>query len=288
MNKLKRIARIQPADRTHSVGDGFRVKSMIPRDAKEMATPFLMLDYNEPWQVLPSRHPRGVGAHPHKGFETVTIIWSGEVTHEDSTGARGTIGPGDVQWMTAGSGILHKEYHAEAFSQKGGEFHVAQLWVNLPAANKNTPPAYQDIRNADIPVLELEDNSGSLRVIAGNFRDTTGPAKTFTPIQLWDVKLTAGGSLKFDVAEGDSLQIAVLSGHVMINDTQARGNDWVLMSPQHSAMDIESNNESHLLIMGGKPINEPIMQYGPFVMNTKEEITEAMEAFENGRFGALA
>lgn len=287
MENLKRVARIQTAPGVHTVGDGFRVKSMIPRDIQIQASPFLMLDYNEPWEVMPTDHPRGVGVHPHKGFETVTIVWDGHLAHGDSSGAAGEIGPGDVQWMTAGKGILHKEYHEENFSRKGGTFHVAQLWVNLPAAHKNEAPGYQDIRDHAIPRVAIPENGGYVRVIAGEYGGQQGPAKTFTPVQLWDVHMQRDGQLQFEMPEGDTLQFAVLSGNVLINGVQARGSDWLLMSPHQTGVEIESNGDSHILVMAGQPIREPIVAYGPFVMNSKQEILDAMEEFQNGAFGEL-
>jgi hypothetical protein len=251
-------------------------------------SPFLMLDYNEPWTVGPTDHPRGVDVHPHKGFETVTIAWSGNVAHEDSSGGRGEIGPGDVQWMTAGSGILHKEFHAESFSRQGGVFHMAQLWVNLPAKFKNTPPSYQDLRDADMGRVQLPDNGGELRVIAGEQMGVKGPAKTFTRINIYDVKLKAGSVMNLELPDGDNTAIVVMEGNLMINnEQQARTGQMVVLGRTGTNVQVESNNEAHILVLSGEPIAEPISAYGPFVMNTKQEILEAIDDFNAGKFGVL-
>ncbi|HMP93465.1 MAG TPA: pirin family protein, partial [Phnomibacter sp.] len=206
-NNYKNIKQIVQAAPPHMVGDGFKVRNFIGQHLWQDLDPFLMLDYNEPWQLLPTSHPRGVDVHPHKGFETVSIAWQGEVSHKDSSGGQGTIGPGDVQWMTAGSGILHKEFHSEAFSQRGGTFHMAQLWINLPAAHKNTPPAYQDILDAQISRYYLPQQQGIVRVIAGQLDGVQGPARTFTRINLWDARLEPDAQWQFEVPEEDNLGI---------------------------------------------------------------------------------
>jgi quercetin 2,3-dioxygenase len=284
----KKIKQTRTAAPPHMVGDGFRVRNFIGQDLWHDLSPFLMLDYNEPWQVGPTVHPRGVDVHPHKGFETVTIAWSGRVAHEDSSGGKGEIGPGDVQWMTAGSGILHKEFHAESFSKEGGLFHMAQLWVNLPAAHKNTPPTYQDLLDADMGRVQLPDNGGELRVIAGEQMGAKGPARTFTRMNIYDAKLNRGAVLNLNLPEGDNTAIVVMEGNLMINDEQqARAGDMVILGRTGTDVKIESNNEAHLLILSGEPIAEPIAAYGPFVMNTKQEILEAIEDYNAGKFGVL-
>jgi redox-sensitive bicupin YhaK (pirin superfamily) len=285
---LKKIKQVTQAAPPHMVGDGFRVRNFIGQSLWQDLSPFLMLDYNEPWNVLPTDHPRGVDVHPHKGFETVSIAWDGMVSHEDSSGGKGTIGPGDVQWMTAGSGILHKEFHATEFSKKGGTFHMAQLWVNLPAAHKNTAPAYQDLLDANMGRYALPDGKGEVRIIAGELHGVKGPASTFTRINIYDANLQAGAQFAFSLPEGDTLGIVVMHGNLMMNqDTQARTGDLVLFSRHNTDVLIESNNDAHLLVLSGEPIREPISAYGPFVMNTRQEIMEAIEEFNSGKFGTL-
>jgi redox-sensitive bicupin YhaK (pirin superfamily) len=247
-----------------------------------------MLDYNEPWEVGPTNHPRGVDVHPHKGFETVSIAWSGRVAHEDSSGGKGEIGPGDVQWMTAGSGILHKEFHAESFSKTGGIFHMAQLWVNLPAKYKNTPPSYQDLLDGDMGRVPLKNNGGELRVIAGEQMGTKGPARTFTRMNIYDAKLNEGADLNLSLPEGDNTAIIIMEGNLLVNDEQqVRSGQMVVLGRSGTDVKIESNNEAHILVLSGEPIAEPISAYGPFVMNTKQEILDAIEDFNGGKFGTL-
>ena len=285
----KKIKQLRTAAAPHMVGDGFKVRNFIGQDLGHDLSPFLMLDYNEPWTVGPTDHPRGVDVHPHKGFETVTIAWQGKVSHEDSSGGKGTIGPGDVQWMTAGSGILHKEFHAEDFSRQGGTFHMAQLWVNLPARHKTTPPTYQDLLDKDMGRYPLPDGKGEVRVIAGELHGVKGPARTFTRINIYDAKLQPGASFSFSLPEGDTLGIVIMEGNLLFNEEkQARTGDLVLFSPHNTDVKIESNNDAHLLILSGEPIREPIAAYGPFVMNTREEILEAIEEYNSGKFGQLA
>jgi hypothetical protein len=284
----KKIKQVTQAAPPHMVGDGFKVRNFIGQSLWQDLSPFLMLDYNEPWEVLPTKHPRGVDVHPHKGFETVTIAWDGMVSHEDSSGGKGTIGPGDVQWMTAGSGILHKEFHAEEFSKKGGRFHMAQLWVNLPAANKNTAPAYQDLLDAQMGRCNLPHGKGEVRIIAGELNGIKGPAHTFTRINIYDAKLNADAEFDFSLPEGDSIGIVVMKGNLLINEEQqARTGDLVVLSPHNTDVRIHSNNDAHVLVLSGEPIREPISAYGPFVMNTKQEILEAIDEYNSGKFGVL-
>jgi len=283
----KRIKQVRTAAPPHLVGDGFKVRNFIGQDVWHDLSPFLMLDYNEPWIVGPANYPRGVDVHPHKGFETVTIAWSGSIAHEDSSGGKGEIGPGDVQWMTAGSGILHKEFHSESFSKTGGTFHMAQLWVNLPASYKKTPPSYQELRDADMGRVQLS-GGGELRVIAGDQMGAKGPARTFTRINLYDVKLQSGGEVHLRLPEGDSTAIAVMQGNIMVNDEQqVRGGQMVLMGRTGTDIRVASNNEALLLVLSGEPISEPVAAYGPFVMNTKQELLDAIEDFNAGKFGVL-
>ncbi len=284
----KKIKQVRTAVPPHMVGDGFKVRNFIGQDLWNDLSPFLMLDYNEPWALAPTDHPRGVDVHPHKGFETVTIAWSGRVAHEDSSGGKGEIGPGDVQWMTAGSGILHKEFHAESFSKAGGTFHMAQLWVNLPSKFKNTPPSYQDLLDADMGRVQLENNGGELRVIAGEQLGVKGPARTFTRMNIYDAKLNPGAELNLTLPDGDNTAIVIMEGNLMINEEQqVRAGQMVILGRSGTEVRVESNNEAHILVLSGEPIAEPISAYGPFVMNTKQEILDAIEDYNAGKFGVL-
>ncbi|TAD86142.1 MAG: pirin family protein [Bacteroidetes bacterium] len=285
---MKSIKTVLKAGQPHMVGDGFKVQNYINQGLWKDLSPFLMFDYNEPWTLLPTEHPRGVDVHPHKGFETVTIVWQGELAHEDSTGGKGALNPGDVQWMTAGEGILHKEFHGTAFSARGGTLHMAQLWVNLPAKYKNTPAKYQDLGAAQIPTVALPHGAGNLRVIAGNYANTPGAASTFTRINLWDINLNPGTTTTLTAPPGDHTALMVLSGHVMVNQsTQARSGTLMVFEATGTEITIEANNEAHVLLLGGEPIDEPIVAYGPFVMNTRAEIQQALADYEAGKWGRL-
>jgi hypothetical protein len=274
----------------HWVGDGFPVRSLFSyNNLGQHISPFLLLDYAGPTFFEPSDHPRGVGQHPHRGFETVTIVYDGEVAHRDSTGEGGVIGPGDVQWMTAAGGILHEEFHSPSFSKTGGPFRMVQLWVNLPAKDKMATPGYQSIRDADIPSAELPDGAGRVRVIAGDFAGTKGPARTFTPVNVWDVRLQRDASVQLDLPEGHTAAIVVLTGHVTVGGTQPAGEaEVVLLDRAGTGVTIDADGESMLLILTGEPIDEPIVGYGPFVMNSEAEIRQAAEDFNSGRFGQMA
>lgn len=288
---MKEITGIYSAPRAHWVGNGFPVRSLFTYDrlGAHHVTPFLMLDYAGPRDFTPAVKPRGVGAHPHRGFETVTIVYDGEVEHRDSTGSGGVIGPGDVQWMTAGSGIVHEEFHSPAFTERGGRFEVVQLWVNLAAANKSAPPAYQSLKAAEIPRLELAEGAGHLAVIAGEFTGTSGPARTFSPINVWDLRLNRGGFTTLGVPEGHTTMIVVLSGTVQLNGTKiARDAELALFAREGSEIAVEANNDAKLLVLTGEPIDEPVVGYGPFVMNTREEIEDSMRQFQAGEFGTTA
>lgn len=287
MHSQKNIDHIIQASSTHMVGDGFKVRPYIQSSIWEEVSPFLMLDYFAPWQLLPTDVPRGVDVHPHKGFETVTILWEGALAHEDSSGGKGEIHAGDVQWMTAGSGILHKEFHEESFSKKGGVLHGAQLWVNLPAKHKNEKPAYQDLRAGDIPSVAFENGKGYLRVIAGNYKNTKGPARTFTRIQILDIHAEAGGKLMLELFSGDTASLLILKGTALVKDKVVREGDMVIFEKEGSLIDFEANNDCHALLLSGEPIDEPIAAYGPFVMNTKEEIQLAIVDYHAGKFGVL-
>ncbi len=247
-----------------------------------------MLDYAGPTSFEPTEDRLGVGAHPHKGFETVTIVYEGEVEHRDSTGAGGLIGPGDVRWMTAASGIIHEEHHSPAFAAKGGNFEMVQLWVNLPAKHKSEDPGYQTLLNADIPTVDLPDAAGSLRVIAGNYDDIKGPARTFTPINIWDLRLNRNGLVTLNIPAGHTLSIVVLSGTVEVNGQEiAREAQTVVLGKDGGNVSIESNNDAKLLVLTGEPIDEPVVAQGPFVMNSIGEIKQAMLDFRNGKLGQM-
>lgn len=286
---LRKIQGIYQAPRPHWVGDGFPVRSMFSyMDHGKALSPFLLLDYAGPHTFAPSTNQQGVGTHPHRGFETVTIVYEGEVAHLDSTGAGGVIGPGDVQWMTAASGILHEEFHSKDFASRGGLLEMVQLWVNLPAKHKMSKPGYQTILNNDVPSVDLPNNAGRVRVIAGNFDGSRGPAHTFTPLNVWDVRLKQGGVLRTETLPEHTLALVVLRGTVLVNGVEiAREAQLVQFGHEGSSLEIEANNDATFLVLSGEPINEPVVGHGPFVMNTKAEILEAFEDYNNGRFGQM-
>jgi len=286
---MKKILGTYSAPRPHWVGDGFPVRSLFSYDTLgRHASPFLLLDYAGPAPFTPTAQPRGVGQHPHRGFETVTIVYKGEVSHRDSTGQGGTIGPGDVQWMTAGAGILHEEFHSEAFTRDGGELEMVQLWVNLPARDKMATPGYQSIVDAQIPSVPLPEGAGSVRVIAGDYLGHKGPARTFTPIDVWDLRLNPGAQVTLPVPEGHAAAIVVLRGTVQVNgETVVRDAQMVLLDRAGDALTIDANNDAVVLLLSGEPIDEPIVGHGPFVMNTRDEIVQAMKDFGSGKFGQM-
>jgi redox-sensitive bicupin YhaK (pirin superfamily) len=272
------------------VGDGFRVAgyfSVVP-DAARRLDPFLLLDYHPEYNYPPTNQRRGVGVHPHRGFETVTFAFQGSVAHHDSSGGGGVIGPGDVQWMTAASGILHKEYHEESYGRRGGPFQMVQLWVNLPKAHKTAPPGYQSILASHMGMVTLPDGSGVVRVVAGEYQGVPGPAKTFTPITILDARLAPGGTLALAIPARRTAAILVMKGEVAINGARSAGtNDFVLFKKAGERISIEASSEAQLLVLSGEPIGEPIAQYGPFVMNTQIEIAQAIADFRSGKFGHL-
>lgn len=286
---MRQVLGTYSAPRQHWVGDGFPVRSMLSHGAQgQHISPFILLDYAGPMTFTPTTERRGVGQHPHKGFETVTIVYEGEVEHRDSTGAGGIIGPGDVQWMTAANGILHEEYHSPAFAKKGGKFEMVQLWVNLPAKDKSAKPGYQNLLDADIPAVDLPNGAGKLRVIAGNFDGTKGPARTFTPINIWDARLNRSKTVRLDVPEGHTLSVLVLAGTVEIDGrTVAREAQTVILGREGGSITIEANGDAKLLVLTGEPIDEPVVAHGPFVMNTVGEIKQAMLDFQSGKFGTI-
>jgi redox-sensitive bicupin YhaK (pirin superfamily) len=284
---MKKILGVYSAPRPHWVGDGFPVRSLFSYHSHgEHLSPFLLLDYAGPAAFAPTSQRRGVGAHPHRGFETVTIVYDGEVDHRDSTGAGGHIGPGDVQWMTAASGIVHEEFHSADFARRGGTLEMVQLWVNLPARDKVAPAGYQTLLDADIPSVPLPDGAGRVRVIAGEFDGRRGPAHTFTPIDLWDVRLNQGASARLTLPQGHTLALAVLRGTVLVNgETIVREAQLVQFDRDGADIVLEANSDATLLVLGGEPIDEPVVGYGPFVMNTDAEIAQAIDDFNAGRFG---
>jgi quercetin 2,3-dioxygenase len=287
---MRKLVALQDAPRPHWVGNGFPVRSMFsPQTHGSAVSPFILLDYAQPYEFAPSAQKRGVGVHPHRGFETVTIVYEGEVDHRDSTGNGGHIGPGDVQWMTAASGILHEEFHSKAFTEAGGKMEMVQLWVNLPAKDKMSPPGYQTLLDAQIPAVELANRAGKVRVIAGAYAGETGPAKTFTPINIWDVRLNAGAKAEFDVAQGHTMMALVQSGNVRVNGAQTAGaSQLALFEREGGAVSVEAESDAKLLLLSGEPIDEPVVQYGPFVMNNEGEIRQAILDFNAGKFGDIS
>jgi quercetin 2,3-dioxygenase len=287
---MRKLVALHDAPHPHWVGDGFPVRSMFsPQTHGAAVSPFILLDYAQPYEFAPAAQKRGVGVHPHRGFETVTIVYSGEVDHRDSTGNGGHIGPGDVQWMTAASGILHEEFHSETFTKRGGAMEMVQLWVNLPAKDKMSPPGYQTLLDGEIPSVPLANDAGRLRVIAGEYATARGPAKTFTPIDIWDVRLNAGGKTEFAVDEGRTLMLLVQSGTVRLNGERSAGaSQLALFAREGGAISVEAESDAKVLLLSGEPINEPVVQYGPFVMNTEGEIRQAILDFNAGKFGDIA
>ncbi|WP_182344761.1 pirin family protein [Comamonas koreensis] len=285
---MKNVLHVQDAPRQHWVGDGFPVRSLFSYQSHgKLLSPFLLLDFAGPAEFAPASAPRGVGQHPHRGFETVTIVYDGEVAHRDSTGQGGEIGPGDVQWMTAGAGILHEEFHSPAFTAHGGTLRMLQLWVNLPAKDKGAPAGYQAIVQSQIPAVALP-GGGQLRVIAGDYQGQQGPAKTFTPMQVWDLRLVAGEKLELELPEGWSTALAIVQGIVLVNGNDvAREAQLVVMAQEGRKLTLEANGDVALLLMSGEPIDEPIVGYGPFVMNSQQEIVQAVNDFNSGKFGSM-
>ncbi|EGY1755878.1 pirin family protein [Salmonella enterica] len=286
---MKQITGVYTAPRPHWVGDGFPVRSLFSYQSHaQQLSPFLLLDYAGPHSFTPGNEKRGVGEHPHRGFETVTIVYSGEVEHRDSTGRGGVIGPGDVQWMTAGAGILHEEFHSDAFTRQGGELEMVQLWVNLPMKDKMTTPGYQSINHDVIPTVTLPDDAGTVRIIAGRYEETKGPAHTFSPLNVWDMRLQRNRQLTLSQSEGWSTALVVLKGNITVNGTTPVNEaQLVVLSQQGKTLHLEASSDASVLLLSGEPLNEPIVGYGPFVMNTKQEIAAAVRDFNYGRFGQI-
>lgn len=288
---MKKVTRVHRNNQRHWVGDGFPVRTMFSyNDLAQELSPFLLLDYAGPHQFQPSAKRRGVGEHPHRGFETVTIVYDGEVEHRDSTGAGGVIGPGDVQWMTAGAGIVHEEFHGKEFSASGGPFEVVQLWVNLAAKDKGAPPGYQGITSKQIPQVVMPDGAGMVRVIAGEYKGAVGPARTFSPMQLWDVRMKQGEMTAFTLRDGDTAALFVLQGGLRIADHDAEIGEatLVVFDLAGSTIALETLADTKLLLLSGQPLNEDIVGYGPFVMNTEAEIRQAMRDYQEGKMGHIA
>lgn len=284
MKKIKRIVRDVPQ---HWVGDGFPVRSLFSYGDGNEFDPFLLLDYAGPHEFEAGESKRGVGEHPHKGFETVTILYQGELEHRDSSGGQGTIGEGDVQWMTAASGIVHEEFHSRRFANEGGKLEMVQLWVNLPAEDKSSPPKYQDLRDDQFPRVTLPDEAGSVRVIAGEFMGKTGPASTFTSINAWDLQLTENGKIEVKMPEGHTCVLVVQKGYVTINGESVKAVELVQFERAGDIVTVESESASRILALSGEPIKEPVSGQGPFVMNTPDEIRAAIQEYQTGKMGHL-
>jgi redox-sensitive bicupin YhaK (pirin superfamily) len=273
----------------HWVGDGFHVSTYFPsaKLRSERVSPFLLMDYGPPEDFAPlARGKRGVGWHPHRGFETVTLAWEGAVAHRDNAGHTDVIGPGDAQWMTAASGIFHEEYHEEAFTRRGGRMHMMQLWVNLPAKHKTAPPGYQPIRAADVPSVPIQ-GGGAVRVLAGEYGGARGPARTFTPITMLDARLAAGARLEVPLPAGHNALAVVAEGRVRAAGAPAEAGELVLFRNDGARLELEADEEAHVIVLAGEPIDEPVVQYGPFVMNTVDEIEQAILDVNRGRFGPV-
>ena len=286
--KIKEVADVLKAPAPHMVGDGFRVHNFFPSGYKIDMSPFFLMDYGSKIEFSARKEPRGVGVHPHRGFETVTIAYHGAVAHHDSSGNSGVIYPGDVQWMTAASGILHKEYHEQAYSLQGGPFQMVQLWVNLPAEFKMTRPKYQAVKQADMAAFTLPENGGKIEIIAGKFQGIQGNATTFTPIELYNARLNESGEANFSFPANYNTGFMVIEGAVKINGkTTASTDNFVHFGNEGTESTIEALGKSIVLILSGEPIDEPISQYGPFLMNTEEEIAEALSDYNQGKFGYL-
>lgn len=285
---MKQLSFVRRSPGRHWVGDGFPVRSIFSyNDLAEPMSPFLLLDHAGPVEFEPTTRRLGVGRHPHRGFETVTIVYAGEVEHRDSTGAGGSIGPGDVQWMTAGRGIVHEEFHGRDYARRGGPFEMLQLWVNLPAKDKRVAPAYQGITAAQIPHVALPDAAGTVRVIAGELQGVAGPARSFSPINLWDLRLVAGRPVRLSVPAGHTTALFVLKGALRVDgsDTVVGEAELAVLEREGDMLQIEAVTDASLLLLGGEPLNEPVVGQGPFVMNTPAEIRQAFDDYQSGQFG---
>ena len=289
MENVKQVQHVYRSASTHWVGDGFHVRNLFPsNDLGQQISPFLLLDYAGPTDFAPTDRPRGVGEHPHRGFETVSIVYQGELAHRDSAGNHGTLGPGDVQWMTAASGVVHEEMQERGFAKRGGTLEMVQLWVNLPRAFKMSPPRYQTLLKEQIPVVDLPKQGGSVRVIAGEFHGIKGPAKTFTPINLYDLRLKAGHQAGLTLPGGYNTGIFLLKGNIVLNGVHsAKEAELALFAAQGERISIEAKEDAALLVLNGEPIHEPVAREGPFVMNTQEELVQAVNDYRTGKMGHL-
>jgi len=290
MSTIRTIATVHAPPGIHWVGDGFRVHGYFTpqRDLVHELSPFLLLDYHPPYTYAPlAEGRRGVGVHPHRGFETVTLAFDGQVEHRDSAGGGGVIGPGDVQWMTAASGVLHREYHEPEFARRGGTFHMAQLWVNLPRAHKMDPPRYQGIAAAEMGRVTFPDGAGEARVIAGELDGVVGPAATFTPVRMFDLRLRAGGRVTIPVPARENVGLLVMAGSVRSAGEALRTAELAVVAHDGDVVELEATEDAHVLLFGGEPIDEPVVQYGPFVMTSRQEIVQAITDFQTGAFGTL-
>lgn len=289
MESIKPVLHVYQSGSTHWVGDGFHVRNLFPtNDLDQQLSPFLLLDYAGPTHFPPTDQPHGVGEHPHRGFETVTIVYQGVLEHRDSAGNHGTIGPGDVQWMTAASGVVHEEKHEREFAKRGGTVEMVQLWVNLPAALKMTPPRYQTLLEHQIPAVDLPSDAGHVRVIAGNFNDVKGPADTYTPINLYDLRLKAGHHGELTLPAGYNTAIFLLHGDILLSGSHAmKASELALFDTSGERIAIDAREEATLLVLNGEPIHEPVARRGPFVMNTEEELVQAADDYQAGKMRHL-
>jgi len=287
--KTRTIEKITKPGTPHFVGDGFRVHNFIPgTSTMERMDPFIMLDYNSKYNFPPTNTPKGVGVHPHRGFETVTIAYKGLVEHNDSSGGGGIIGEGDVQWMTAASGVLHKEFHETEWSKTGGEFQMVQLWVNLPAKDKMSPPKYQAISNSEMKKVTLPDHAGEVEIIAGDYKGNKGPATTFSPIHMFNVKLKKGSKIPLEFPANYTTALLMVEGHAKVNHTSEVLQDhFAMFNTDGDTFTVEALSDTVILVLSGEPLKEPIAAHGPFVMNSQEEIMEAFQDFNTGKFGYL-
>jgi hypothetical protein len=288
-NVMKKLQRIHQSSDMHWVGNGFPVRSVFDYNGPALGlSPFLLLDYAAPYAFPPGNEKRGVGAHPHKGFETVTVAYQGELEHRDSSGGGGRIGPGDVQWMTAGNGIVHEEFHSPEFTRRGGTLQMVQLWVNLRASDKRAPAGYQTLLHTSIPRVALPADAGTVRVLAGEYGGSTGPARTFTPINLWDVQLRAGGTAELPLPDGHTTLFLVLGGTVEVNGGNTAGEgDLAIFARAGDGITVRAGTDARLLVMDGEPFDEPVVGHGPFVMNSRAEIQQAFEDYQLGKMGVL-
>jgi redox-sensitive bicupin YhaK (pirin superfamily) len=289
MNKTRSIEEIIAPPPPHMVGDGFRVHNFFPGTAigKKRMSPFFLLDYGSKIEFTPSKEPRGVGVHPHAGFETVTIAYHGKVAHHDSAGNSGIIGEGDVQWMTAGSGLLHKEYHEKDFSLQGGLFQMVQLWVNLPAQFKKTKPHYQEVKQSSMGIKTLTDGQSRVEVIAGEFEGVKGPATTYSPIQVFNARLKNDAGADFNFPSSNNTAMLMIEGTANINGIEVAPDHFVLFKNEEGSINVKASSDAVILILSGEPIDEPIAAYGPFLMNTWQEVEQAIEDVNAGKFGVL-